>query len=316
MLTTILGLSGGFAVPGISGALQDDAFFIIPCLAAFQMARARVATVAIVTAVAYVLCSSLVEANDLVAWRARLLEALFIGALGAGCAWLAHLQRSRVDVISALAADRSRLTAQVMTESGRERRLIAEALHDGPLQTALAAALDLDEARFTKQPQDFDRVERALRETAAQLRNVVTELHPEVLEHAGLGKAVCNAAKNAAQRGAFTLSLDVDTQSRYPQAHLLYGVARELLINVVKHAKADRVDVTLRLDHGLVRLEVRDNGVGCAEQALAMARSRGHIGLASHKVRLEEAGGSLTLSTAYPSGTAALVELPLQPVTD
>ncbi|MGW7824360.1 sensor histidine kinase [Streptomyces puniciscabiei] len=309
-LTAILTLSGGYSYGAISGTFQDDSFFVIPVLAAFQLARARTLTVTAATAVVYVLGNTLLAPDSEVAWFSTCLEALFIAALGTGCVWLSHLQRSRAETVSALAADRSQLISQVMTETGRERRLTAEALHDGPLQSVLAATLDLDQARTSSAPEDFERVERALRAAAVQLRGAVTELHPEVLEHGGLGKALCAAARNAAQRGGLKLELDVDSTAHYPQQQLLYGVARELLTNVVRHAQATKIEVRLGMVQGSALLEVTDDGGGVAPDAIATARARGHIGLASHRVRIEDAGGRFAIEEASPSGTRALVELP------
>lgn len=61
----------------------------------------------------------------------------------------------------------------------------------------------------------------------------------------------------------------------------------------------------------LARLQVIDNGVGTAVEPQAVATASGHIGIASHRVRVEEAGGSLTIRPRHPAGTVADVTLPL-----
>ena len=67
---------------------------------------------------------------------------------------------------------------------------MAEHLHDGPLQTLLAARLELDEARERNPDPALDMVYEALQETATGLRSTVTELHPQVLAQLGLTPAV------------------------------------------------------------------------------------------------------------------------------
>ncbi len=91
---------------------------------------------------------------------------------------------------------------------------------------------------------------------------------------------------------------------------LLFGAARELLGNVVKHAHARRATVTLQLhdDDHAATLVVADDGIGLAPTAPGPAD--GHIGLHSQELRIEAAGGSVTVA-AGPTGTTATVVVPV-----
>ena len=80
---------------------------------------------------------------------------------------------------------------------------------------------------------------------------------------------------------------------------------------MVKHAGATHVAVGLALVDGHARLTVADDGVGVATADVARRLGEGHIGLASHALRVEAAGGTLTLAPAPVAGTVAAVELPL-----
>ncbi len=109
-----------------------------------------------------------------------------------------------------------------------------------------------------------------------------------------------------------TLDLDGwDEDSRTPVDNLLYATARELLNNVAKHAHAASAQINLMRDDGCVQLEVIDDGRGIPDDAMRRSVRHGHIGLASHQVRVQAAGGELTVSKVAPSGTVARVELPL-----
>ena len=134
-----------------------------------------------------------------------------------------------------------------------------------------------------------------------------------VLARAGLPSAVRDLATAAGARGGFTV--DVDTTDwpvgrRTGADALLYRTAGELLNNVVKHAKATTAKVTLALADDLARLVVADDGVGTAEGGGGGALRRGHIGLTSHKVRVDAAGGRFLTEANTPHGTVVTVELP------
>ena len=216
--------------------------------------------------------------------------------------------------IGRLVAARTELLAELTDLERRERRELSEQLHDGALQYVLAARQDLDEARDTGAAEAFDRLDEALLESSRLLRSTVAELHPAVLERAGLPAAVRDLVTSAAARGGFTADLDLDgwpADRRTPADGLLYRTARELLGNVVKHARATHVAVDLALVDGNARLTVTDDGVGVATADVARRLGEGHIGLASHALRVEAAGGTLTLAPAPVAGTVAAVELPL-----
>jgi signal transduction histidine kinase len=85
-----------------------------------------------------------------------------------------------------------------------------------------------------------------------------------------------------------------------------YYVAAEALANVAKHADASLVQVEVDTDDGLVRLGIRDDGVGGADPA----RGTGLVGL---KDRVEATGGTLQIHSRPGQGTSLLVELPIQP---
>ncbi len=97
---------------------------------------------------------------------------------------------------------------------------------------------------------------------------------------------------------------------RSPADALLYRTARELLGNVAKHARATSVAVVLDGGDERLRLTVTDDGTGIPEGAVSRRLADGHIGLASHAVRIEAAGGALAVVPGPAGGTVATVELP------
>lgn len=92
----------------------------------------------------------------------------------------------------------------------------------------------------------------------------------------------------------------------------LYRVAQEALANVLKHAQATKVDVTLHFRGPDLCLELRDNGRGFdLAQALGKAKSLGRVGLSDMKDRAETLGGTLSIETAEGAGTMVALTLPL-----
>ena len=211
-----------------------------------------------------------------------------------------------------LSALREELLAQTMTASEVLQRRISESIHDGPLQDVLAARQELVELD-TALPGD-ERVERALaglQIASEQLRQATFELHPAVLEQVGLGAAVEQLAAYTARRSGIEVTTDIDYPIRNEIDTIMFGAARELLSNVVHHSRAQHASVTLGITDGTCVLDVADDGVGVNDEEMARRLGEGHIGLASHRTRVDAAGGVFVFLDT-PSGTHACVELPLK----
>ena len=213
--------------------------------------------------------------------------------------------------IAGLSALREELLAQTMTASDVEQRRISESIHDGPLQDILAVRQELVELDAAI-PGD-ERVGRSLAglQTASErLRQATFELHPAVLEQVGLAAAVQQLATFAARRSGIEISTDIDYPIRCDIDPVVFGVVRELLSNVVQHSQARSASVTLGITDQTCVLHVIDDGVGFNDATVARRLGEGHIGLASHRARVEAAGGVFVFLDA-PVGTHICVELPI-----
>ncbi len=312
----VLTLLTGVAVPqSWTSDVFTTGFLLIPVLAATQLRAWVCAAVVVPTAVVYFLAAVATRDANAEPWASLLLRSLVVVGVALGCVGLSRIQRSRVRTIGRLVHTRSSLLAELTGLEERERRALSEHLHDGALQYVLAARFDLDDARETGDPGAFDRLEQALTESSRLLRSTVAELHPAVLARAGLPSALRDLAAAAAARGGLTIDVDADgwpPGSRTAADALLYRTTGELLNNVVQHAHATTATVTLALADGSARLVVVDDGVGMPENASGGALRRGHIGLVSHTLRIEAAGGRFTSAANPPHGTVVTVELPVR----
>jgi two-component system, NarL family, sensor kinase len=217
--------------------------------------------------------------------------------------------------VRALLDVRRRLVSESAQADERHTRELAEHLHDGPLQTLLAARLELDEIRERHPDPALDMVRAALHETAAGLRSTVSELHPQVLAQLGLTEAVRELVRQLESRDSYVVDAELEDVGKPSSQSLLYRAARELLTNVHKHARATAVTVRLLRRGNRIILTVADDGTGFDPAIVDRCVAEGHIGLASLLVRIDAMGGSMDVRSAVGHGTRVTVMSPPEPAT-
>jgi signal transduction histidine kinase len=214
--------------------------------------------------------------------------------------------------------DRDGVLRLIVESAEEQRRLLAEQLHDGPLQSVLACRLLVDDepTKGDSHPPDARVIERLnpwLDRAATELRAVVRGLVPEVLSQHGLEAALRHDAEmlGGAFPGGLELSLSLD---RAPSPHaelLLYRLAHEGLVNAVRHAHADQVTVTVGEENDGLVVRVRDDGRGVSAEEVATAWERGHLGIATLRERVALAGGAFELAHAEGGGTELVASIPV-----
>lgn len=311
-LTALMATSGDFSDPVWNSPVSGDAFLLIPVLASFQMRPALTAISGTLAAASYV-AGTVIGHHSQPYWDFVLVHAMFILVVGAGCVLLSSVQRHRVRVIGELAEHRLWLLDRVMAAEEREQRKIAEVLHDGALQNVLAARHFVDEASWSSDGSHaLSRADEALTTASRQLRCCVRTLHPEVLVSGGLVQALNQLTEQAAERGKFVGRVQISTSSTGAMDRPLYWLAREVLENVVKHAQAQNVSVQLsQYGSNSVKLAVCDDGVGISDERIARSLSNGHIGLVSHRARIESLGGVFTVQQNAMGGTTVEAVMPI-----
>ena len=207
--------------------------------------------------------------------------------------------------LSELSESRGRLVGQVLQAEEKERRRLAEALHDEALQEMLSACHRLDAS-------NVDRARESMTRAIEQLRGTIFDLHPAVLEHAGLSAALQEVADRQEGRAGFCPQIEIAPEACGPHDALLFVLGREQLTNAVKHSRATEIELVIdRVDHTLV-MEVHDNGLGMDPNARRTALERGHIGLASSVERVEALGGELEIDSRPGEGTRIRTTLPVK----
>jgi two-component system NarL family sensor kinase len=234
----------------------------------------------------------------------------FLLWLAAATTALCLVLTRRAARVAALLEVRKRLVAESMQADERTNRELAEHLHDGPLQTLLAARLELDEVRERMPDPSLDMVYAALNDTAAGLRSTVTALHPQVLAQLGLTPGVRELVRQYQSRGDFTVDAELEDVGKPVSQPLLYRAARELLANINKHAGASAVTFRMFRTGDRVVLTVADDGVGFEPSIVDQRVAEGHIGLASLQARFDSMGGAMAIDSTLGRGTVVTVTSP------
>ena len=262
---------------------------------------------------AFIATCWITQASNYEPWASILLSSLVLAGLAGGSVALSLIQRSKVDMIAELARQRTQLLQDLLGVEKHERQSISERLHDGALQCVLVARQDMEDVRDGSMAA-ADRVDSALVECSQLLRDVVRELHPDVLSRLGLKAALSALTESLTSRTELAVELDARSWPdglRTDADYVLYSAARETLTNVIKHARAHRVWIDLERHDGLGSLRVADDGVGIAEGVMAQRAQEGHIGLASMLAKALAAGGQCDVRATSP-GTEITISIPLQ----
>jgi two-component system NarL family sensor kinase len=246
---------------------------------------------------------------DTVGLRESAVHTLDMAARAGLAVVVAVLLTRRAERIRELADSRRSLVTQALGAEARARRELSYALHDELVQELLCAQQDLKEARRGR-VEYVDRAERAIADAVQRLRHEIFQLHPHLLETAGLEAALeAVAAQQSRGRGEPAL-VAVAPDAAGVDDELLFSLGRELLTNAARHADATRVELTVERDGDAIVLCCRDDGRGMDAERRAAAVGDGHLGLAACTERVEALGGSLDISAGPSRGTEVRAVIP------
>jgi signal transduction histidine kinase len=217
----------------------------------------------------------------------------------------AQLQHSRAQL--------AELTRKLMTQERVLVKRLAQILHD-QLGQSLAAIrmchetmVDLYSDRFQPDSQQLqERMGMLIGQAITQVRQVLQDLRPPLLEEQGLSVALDNELRNRAL-GAPQMDISINVPAklelmRWPAEveYAAFMVVREAVENALRHSGASAIVVDLSGNALMLHLTVVDNGVGLPETAgLAI----GHLGILGMQERAQAVGASVTLGRGQASGT-------------
>jgi len=213
------------------------------------------------------------------------------------------------------------MAAELVAAEERERRALAEALHDSVCQTLAVAKLQVEcllgkEDPSTDRAAPLTRSRDLLMQAIVEARGLIGQLSPRVLYDVGLDAALDHLADQIEDRYGLNVRVQNDDGDDTPIVDdlrvLIYRAVQELLMNVVKHAGATQAEVTLRRRDGRMEVAVADNGSGFQRPAAHLTpNERGGFGLFSIRERVRYVGGELTVDSSPGQGARIRMVVPL-----
>ncbi len=212
------------------------------------------------------------------------------------------------------------LAAELSQAEERERRRLAQAIHDHLQQLLVAAKLYtkklIGESNPEASRQVIGEIQQILTESIEATRSLTFELSPPVLYDHGLGQALEWLGEWMKAKHGLAVTMSADKQAdpgNQDVRVLLFQATRELLFNVVKHAHVNKAEVWLGQTKGEVKILVSDQGVGFDPgQSGSDHASANGFGLFSIRERLELVGGKLAVESAPGSGSRFTLTVPVK----
>jgi len=203
------------------------------------------------------------------------------------------------------------LASHLLIVQEEERQRVARELHDDISQRL--SLLDMRCAELDPgNAEQISAIRDAVQSLNTDVREISHRLHPTILKDLGLSRALRAMVHEFRQREHMPATYsESELPENLPQTvtAALYRITQEALRNITKHAGETHVKVSLQGDDGVVRLQVRDFGVGFDQDSDYPIRG---LGLVSMEERARIAGGKFSVKSALGEGTTVVVEIPLE----
>ena len=214
------------------------------------------------------------------------------------------------------------LTHQIITAQEDERKEISRELHDHVVQILVGINVQLSSlsARATTGARNLSekiaRTQQLVANSVDAVHRFARELRPAVLDDLGLIPALHAYNKNLALRNKLAIHLTafggVEAMDGAKRT-VLFRVAQEALTNVVRHAQATQVKMTITKMGNAIRMEIKDNGKSFKVKQTLLTKANKRLGLVGMRERIEMVGGSLLIQSAPGQGTTVRVDIPFTP---
>jgi signal transduction histidine kinase/ligand-binding sensor domain-containing protein len=212
------------------------------------------------------------------------------------------------------------LNEQMIKAQEAERMRISGELHDSVLQQITSLTLRLGKVKRQVPPDSeatatVNSLQQQLIQIGTDIRQMSHELHPALLQDAGLPSALSAYCEEFTKVRGLTVSCETDesVQELSPGAALcLYRIAQEALGNASKYSAAKKVEVRLTRADGRVCLSVSDDGVGCDPHQTGKS---GGLGVINMRERVLQLRGTFEFDSAPGRGTTVRAEVPFRPAS-
>ncbi len=215
------------------------------------------------------------------------------------------------------------LSSELSLTEESERRRIAQELHDRIGHALAHASLKLRQVKHGSSPEAsdpaLDDVYRLIDQTIADTRTLTFELSPPVLYDLGLEAALDWLAEQTYNQHGIAVDFTDDMRPKPIEESLrilLFQAVRELMFNIVKHARATRAGISISREENWIRIVIEDNGIGFAASEADRRIKKGGFGLFSIRERLMHQGGRLEIASSPAAGSCVTLMSPMTPAGD
>jgi two-component system NarL family sensor kinase len=224
---------------------------------------------------------------------------------------------SRFRATATIESLRRSATRRLVEAQERERSMVAADIHDGVLQQLGATAIRLELAQSRVEQRDFDTASsiiadgaNEIRSCARELRALLMELRPQVLDDNGLNAALSELGRHV-EGVEVTVNSDVPEELGSEFSITIFRIVQEALTNIQKHAQASHAKVVVAMASDSITIDISDDGVGYEGAVTGPSAEGSHLGLLGMRERAQMFGGSFSIAGVSGGGTELHATLPL-----
>ncbi len=210
------------------------------------------------------------------------------------------------------------LSREVLQAQEDERKRISRELHDVIAQTLSGINLRLALLQSDSSTKDLQekitQTQHLVAQSVDTVHRFARDLRPAMLDDLGLIPALHSHLKDFTQQSGILVALQAQAEIEELDCAgrtVLYRVTQEALTNVVRHAKASRVEMTLQKFSGIISLEIKDNGQGFEVDGKSCSTKNNRLGLLGMRERVEMINGTFNIDSKPGGPTTIRVEIPV-----
>ena len=199
-----------------------------------------------------------------------------------------------------------------------EKNRIARDIHDGPAQTIASLVIRSDiikkliekETPSTTIYKEIEQLKFQLRSVIKEIRKIMYDLRPTSLDELGFSSSIHGLVSKTEEDCNIKFSVSIDEESEIKNSNLkiiCFRIIQESLNNIIKHSKAKKAYIYVKISNTLIDMIVQDNGIGFDTSKINSINS---FGLSSLKERVSLVNGTVIIDSELSKGTAINVKIP------
>ena len=199
-----------------------------------------------------------------------------------------------------------------------EKNRIARDIHDGPAQTIASLVIRSDiikkliekETPSTTIYKEIEQLKFQLRSVIKEIRKIMYDLRPTSLDELGFSSSIHGLVSKTEEDCNIKFSVSIDEESEIKNSNLkiiCFRIIQESLNNIIKHSKAKKAYIYVKISNTFIDMIVQDNGIGFDTSKINSVNS---FGLSSLKERVSLVNGTVIIDSELSKGTAINVKIP------